>query len=263
MSSLSACIQGIGLLGPGFDSWPAGTRVLQSEAAYRPERTVLPQAQMLPAAERRRAGRVIRLALAVGQEAVSAADADAHTLVTVFSSSGGDGDNCNQICATLASADRQLSPTRFHNSVHNAASGYWGIAYGCQSPSTALCAHDASFGAGLLEALAQLAAGAERVLLLAYDLDYPPPLHAKRPITDAFGVGLVLAAPTAAAAPRLHLSLSAAPAQRLPDAQLEALRTQVPAARCLPLLQLLARRQPGRVLIDYLDRVSMALEVEL
>ena len=96
------------------------------------------------------------------------------------------------------SSERLISPTRFHNSVHNAAAGYWSIAYGCTEASTSLCAGDASFGAGLLEALAQLAAVAPAVLLLAYDADYPPPLHAKRPIADAFGVALLLTRPWAA-----------------------------------------------------------------
>ena len=40
-----------------------------------------------------------------------------------------------------------------------------------QRRSTALCAREASFGAGLIEALAQLACGADAVLLVAYDAD--------------------------------------------------------------------------------------------
>ena len=116
----------------------------------------------------------------------------------VFSFSGGDGDNCHEICAALASSERLISPTRFHNSVHNAAAGYWSIAYGCTRASTSLCADDASFGAGLLEALAQLACGAPAVLLVAYDVDYPPPLYAqaadtrrlwRRTAADAAGAG--------------------------------------------------------------------------
>jgi hypothetical protein len=264
MNQLSACIRGIGLLGPGFDNWSSGAAVLQGETPYQPARTLLPTPMMLPTAERRRAGRVIQLALAVGLEAVTHAGADAHTLVTVFSSSGGDGDNCNQICTTLASSERQLSPTRFHNSVHNAASGYWGIAYGCQAPSSALCAHDASFGAGLLEALAQLAAGSEAVLLLAYDADYPPPLYAKRPIPDAFGVALVLErVHSPATLAQLRLSLCEPVGLPMHDPQLESLRRAVPAARSLPLLQRLALRARGRVVLDYLDTVGLALEVEV
>ena len=75
--------------------------------------------------------------------------ADLAQLATVFSSTAGDCDNSHVILETLASADRALSPTRFANSVHNAAAGYWSIATGAKAESTVLCAFDASFGAGL------------------------------------------------------------------------------------------------------------------
>ncbi len=89
-------------------------------------------------------------------------------------------------------ASREMSPTRFSNSVHNAAAGYWSIATGAKRESNVLCAFDASFCAGLLEALAQVVVEGEPVLLVAYDTEYPEPLHAKRPVPDAFGAALVL-----------------------------------------------------------------------
>src|SRR5262249_59375137 len=108
---------------------------------------------------------------------------------------GGDGQNCHEICEVLASAARELSPTRFHNSVHNAPAGYWGIATGATAPANSLCAHDASFAAGLLEALCQVVVDHTPVLLIAYDASYPQPIHSVRPIPDAFGVALLLAPP--------------------------------------------------------------------
>ncbi len=263
MRTLSACIQGVGLLGPGLLDWSEACAVLSGELPYVAAPSVLPAPGILPPAERRRAGRIIRLALAIGTEAVARAAADARTLPTVFSSSGGDGDNCHEICMALATPERQISPTRFTNSVHNAAAGYWSIAQGCTEASTSLCAADASFGAGLLEALAQLAGGAAAVLLLAYDADYPPPLRAKQPIPDAFGTALLLTgADTAAALPRLALTLSHdAAALTMQNALLEALRRSIPAARSLPLLERLAQRRPGTVVLDYLDSAQLALEV--
>ena len=100
---------------------------------------------------------MVKLALAAGLEATRQAGADPAQLPAIFTSSGGDGQNCHEICQALASAERQLSPTRFHNSVHNAAAGYWSIATGATPASNALCAYDASFAAGLLEALTQVA----------------------------------------------------------------------------------------------------------
>ena len=266
-STLSACIQSYGLLGPGLADWSAARTVLSGEQPHVAARTVLPPPAVLPPAERRRAGRVIKLALAIGAEAVAAAAGspapDARALPTVFSSSGGDGDNCHEICSTLASRERLISPTRFHNSVHNAAAGYWSIAYGCTEGSTSLCAGDASFGAGLLEALAQLACGAAAVLLLAYDADYPPPLHAKRPIPDAFGTALLLTrAEETAALARLQIRLSDAAAATMQNPELESLRALIPAARSLPLLQRVAQRRGGTVVLDYLGDVRLAVELQ-
>jgi hypothetical protein len=262
MGTLTGCIQGIGVLGPGLADWPAARALLAGEQPYVAAPTVLPPPAVLPPAERRRAGRVIRLALAVGAEALGAA-ADARQLPTVFTSSGGDGDNCHELCVSLASGDRQISPTRFHNSVHNAAAGYWSIAYGCTRASTSLCAGDASFGAGLVEALSQLACGAPAVLLLAYDANYPQPLYAMRPIPDAFGVALLLVAPASAPdLPRLQVALSDAPAQHIEQAAFESMRASIPAARSLPLLERLAQRRAGTVILDYLDTARLAVEVQ-
>jgi hypothetical protein len=261
MSRLAAHIDGIGLLGPGFDGWEAAAAVLAGRAPYQPAATALPAPALLPAAERRRSGPMVRLAIAVGAEA--AAGCDLATLPTVFSASSGDGANCHEICQTLASSDRQISPTRFHNSVHNAASGYWSIAAGAMEKASVLCAHDASFGAGLLEAMAQVAADRTPVLLIVADTSYPEPLHAARPIPDAFSVALLLS-PQASkrTLARIALELVSEPATTLDDAALEALRAAIPAARSLPLLAALARREPARVALDYLDGTRIALAIE-
>jgi hypothetical protein len=261
---LTACIQGIGLLGPGLADWVSGARIIAGEEAYSPQPTALPAPEGLPAAERRRTGATVKLALGAAQQAVAAAGIDPGGLPAVFSSSGGDGLICHEICETLASADRQVSPTRFHNSVHNAAAGYWSLATGATAASTALCAYDGSFAAGLLEALALLAVDRVPVLLCAYETSYPPPLRAKRPLSDPFAVALVLApAPTAATRARLTArpGSSAEAAAAFPEPRLEALRTTMPAARCLPLLRLLARREAGEVVLDSTDGQRLAVEV--
>jgi hypothetical protein len=262
MSPLAASIEGIGVLGPGLPDWPGTARVLTGGAPWGPAPTVLPAPACLPSTERRRTGAVVRLALAVGLEAVGRAGVDPARLPTVFASSGADGENCHEMCEVLATPERQISPTRFHNSVHNAPAGYWGIATGATAAANSLCAHDASFGAGLLEALCQLAVEHTPVLLIAYDASYPEPMRSVRPIPDAFGVALLLAPRAdASSLARLELAWGEAPADRMSDSALESLRASIPAARSLPLLAQLARRVPGRVVIDYLDDACIALEV--
>ena len=264
MSALTAYIDGIAVLGPGLDGWPEAKAVLAGRAPYAAGATLLPAPLSLPAAERRRTGRVVKLAIAVGLEAAGRAGLEVGGLVTVFSSSACDGDNCHEICQTLATAERQLSPTRFHNSVHNAAAGYWSIATGAMAASTALCGYDASFAAGLLEALSQVVALQRPVLLIAADTAYPPPLSAKRPLLDAFGIALALSPSRGErSVARLAATLVDGAADRLEDAALEPLRQGAPAGRGLPLLALLARRQGGSVKIEYLHPLALCAEVDL
>lgn len=259
---LTATIEGIGLLGPGINNWPEGRRILAGDAAYTFRPTALPAAASLPPSERRRASRAIKLALAIGHEAIAAAKLDPATLATVFSSSAGDGYNCHEICQALASNDRQLSPTRFHNSVHNAPAGYWSIASGAMASSSVICAYDASFGAGLLEALAQVAADNTRCVLISYDTDYPEPLRAVRPVPDAFGVALVLAPrPSAQALAQIAVGFTGETSATMADEALERLRQSIPAARSLPLLRTLARGGAARVVVDYLEDMRLGLEV--
>jgi len=263
MTELVARIAGVGLLGPGLKDWPSARATLAGHTPFAPEPTIVPVAERLPPAERRRVGRIVRLALAVGMQATQGAGVDPATLVSVFTSSGGDGQNCHEICQALAQDDRQLSPTRFHNSVHNAAAGYWSIATGATAPSNALCAFDASFASGLLEAVTLVSLDSTPVLLVAYDAEYPPPLNQKRHIADAFGVAFVLAPPIddTSASARIRVAISDRPGGALSDPQLEHLRTSIPAARSLPLLVQLARQVPGRVGVDYLDGRSLEIEV--
>ncbi|HQT30275.1 MAG TPA: beta-ketoacyl synthase chain length factor [Thiobacillus sp.] len=265
---LLSYLDGIGLVGPGLDNWPAAHSILAGHAAYESRPLVVAAPAALPPAERRRTGLAIKVALAVAFDALAAAQLDARQLATVFTSSGADNDNCDAICKTLASDDRSISPTRFHNSVHNAPGGYWGIASGAMTPATVLCAHDASFGAGLLEAMTQLAVdgspGSERggTLLVAYDMPYPEPLHAKRPLPAAFGIALALMpARSAQSLARIELELSDAAPDTLSDPALETLRRSIPAARGLPLLQAVARGDACRVVLDYLAPLSLLVQV--
>jgi hypothetical protein len=259
---LTAWIEGIGFLAPGLPDWPSARAVLRGEAALTAAPSILPAPALLPPAERRRASRVVKLTLAVGLEAAAHAKADVSTLATVFAASGADGHNCHAICEQLATDDRQISPTRFHNSVHNAAAGYWGIATAAMAPCQVICAYDGSFGAGLLDALGQVVRDRQPTLLIAYDSEYPEPLHATRPLPDVAGVSLLLS-PTHSEHSLACVTVTAsnAPANPLADANLEALRTTIPALRALPLLLKLATGEGGRVCVDYLPPMQLAVDI--
>lgn len=257
-------IDGIGFIAPGLPDWPSAREVLAGRQTWISAPSVLPAPLLLPPAERRRASRVIRVALALGQEAVTHAGADAAGLATVFAASGADGHNCHALCEQLATDDRQISPTRFHNSVHNAAAGYWGIATHSMAPCQVICAGDGSFGAGLLDAVSQVVVDRRPVLLVVYDSEYPEPLHAKRPIPDTAGVALVLS-PKASDQSLARLSLRSLNGQQvgpLSESGLESLHRQLPSLRALPLLQALACGRSGSAPIDYLPGLPLDLDLQ-
>jgi hypothetical protein len=255
-------VDGIGLLGPGLPGWAASRAVLAGDAPYVAADMPKPVTDLLPPAERRRCGETARLALAIGTEALAASGAAAADVASVFTSSSGNGEVVHQICESLAAPERDVSPTRFHNSVHNAPAGYWSIATGARGPSTSLCAHESSFTAGLLEAAVQAHCEALRVLLVAYDMPHPFPLSVVAPVSAPFGVALLLAPQRSdASLARLAIRLADAAADTvMPDAALEALRRGNSAARALPLLAAAARGERVQLAFAHLGR-SLAVEV--
>jgi hypothetical protein len=119
------------------------------------------------------------------------------TIPSVFASTYGDLPINHYMCSTLASTPLLVSPTRFHNSVHNAVSGYWTIGTGSMRASTALAAGANTFASGLLEAVVQALANDTPVLLVAYDVGATGPMLEVAPSTGAFGAAVVVAPPQA------------------------------------------------------------------
>ena len=183
----------------------------------------------------------------------------------MFASSGGDSEILDKICVALTQPDRPVSPTHFHQSVHNTPAGYWSIATGCMQPSLSLAAYDGSFAAGLREAAALAWADQARVLLVVYDLPMPFPLAERRQIVAPFAAALLLnpvATVDRLALLRLASDASGQPADRLDDAGLERLRAGNPAARGLPLLCAMAQGVARRVILSASARETLRVEVE-
>jgi Beta-ketoacyl synthase, N-terminal domain len=265
MSALQVRVAGIGLYAPGLPDWPQGARVLRGEAPHDATPPPRPAPPLLPAAERRRAPETVLYAAQVAAEACAQAGLQPDALPCVFSSVQGDLAITDYMCATLATAPQELSPTRFHNSVHNAAAGYWSIATGCRAPATALSAFIHSFGAGLLEAAVQVQDSQSPVLLISYDTAAVGPLRSAVPFDSAFATALLLAPDGAGA----QLTLSAAAPQAMPavqtggaaDGWMAGLRAANASAAALDLLHALANHEPVETLIsagpDFLLRVQV------
>ena len=255
-------IEAVGLAAPGLPSWQQGRIVLRGEQPY--ENTPLPPhtPALLPANERRRATPAIRLAFQAAEDAMQGTSIPAANLATVFASSDADLGIIHRISLALTASQRFISPTDFHNSVHNAAAGYWSIAVGSRAASTTISAHDGSFAAGLLEASLLVQVDACDALLVAFDLPAPDPLNAKRPIAHPVAVALVLTQQaTANSLAALSCETTTETGTPLADTALEALRTGNPAARALPLLQRLAARDFGRVILPNANGRNLAVEL--
>lgn len=226
---------------PGWDIARAAFRGDDGAGVDPPARRPAPE--LLPLAERRRAPDTVALALEVAMHAVAQSGRRPESLLSVFASAHGDLAVIDAVCSTLASAPTLLSPTKFHNSVHNAASGYWGIATGCRQPSTAVSAFDCSFAAGLLEALTQCVADDQPVLLVGCDIAAVGPLASTNDSRGLLAVALVIAprrsAQTLAA---LEGSLASGPSAPIALRSRAALALAGNAMRdALPLFEALAR----------------------
>lgn len=241
-------IESLGIAAPGLAGWAQARAVLRGEQAYVPQELETYQPNLLPANERRRATPAVRLAFRVAEEAVAMSAIPAQDLAGVFATAEADTSILHRICTALAEDTRAVSPTDFHNSVHNAAAGYWSIAANAKLPSVTLAANDATFIAGLIEACGLVHGDGYKVLLAAYDLRPPEPLFDARPLACNAGVALVLSAQRSERSlAQLEIVESDGAETTLADEALEALRVGNPACRTLPLLRLLALEQAGEV----------------
>lgn len=248
-------VAGIGVLGPGFQGWVKSAPILQGQMPYIAEPLVLDAPGILSSRERRRSGPAIRLALNVAQEAVGQSGIPMLDLAAVFGTSIGNGLEIHQILESLATREMLVSPTLFHNSVHNSAVGYWCISTGCHQPSTSIAGHDFTFPATVLKGVAQAVTEIRPVLLTVYDTPFPEPLDGKRHLSASFAIALVL---TPRPGPESKFAMSVSwhhgarddyTSPRLPGVY--DLFLGNPAARSLPLLEAMAHEKPARVRLRY------------
>jgi hypothetical protein len=258
-------IVGVGLLSAGLEGWAMGREVLAGLRPFCVEAVPDPGAALLPANERRRSSAGVRWALHVAEEAIVQSRLDPRDVATVFASSGGEMDVLDQLCRALTATERIISPTLFHQSVHNTAAGYWGIATSCQQSSTALSCYDDSCAAGLLEAATYATMEGRPVLFVSYDLPAPDPLSRARPIQAAFAAALVMTASRTDDCPSATVSLASAECgevTEMSDIHLERLRMDNPSGRLLPTLRALAGAGPRTIRMDLLGDHRLVLEIE-
>lgn len=253
-------IEGIGVWSPQWSDWPSAAAALRDDVESATNSNVRPAPSLLPPTERRRAPEAVLIAVEAAQQACAMAQREPRELAHVFASAYGDVSVNDYLCATLARAPHEVSPTRFHNSVHNAPAGYWAIATGCMCSSTAVSAGTATFGAALLEAV--LLAQNEAALLVAYDVAAVGPLQDVVACRSSFAAAFVLAPASASADARLRLRARDGVARLAQDASLlHANNCHNPAARSLPLLATLARREAKTLFAGAGPQLTLEMEI--
>lgn len=185
-------IDGIAFWSPTLPGWDVARAALRGEAAAVQPAVAKPAPALLAANERRRAPDAVLLALEVASQALAASGHPASAVASVFASTHGDLAVTDALCKTLAADPLLLSPTRFHHSVHNAASGYWAIGSGSAAASTALASFNETFATGLLEACVQCTADAQAVLLVACDTEATGALRSVNRSRGLLAVALLL-----------------------------------------------------------------------
>jgi hypothetical protein len=267
MTSLHAAIAGLGFWAPTLPSWPVARDVLLGIVAAPAVPAARAGARLLAPTERRRASDTIAIALEVAAGACEMAKMDPCGLPSVFASTHGDLPINDYMCSTLAATPTLCSPTKFHNSVHNAASGYWTIGTGCVKQSTALTAWMNTFANGLLEALVQATADDTPVLFVAYDVATRGPLAAILPSSGLLAAALILDPHTNARDPRPRLTC------RIESGALTGGPAPVPAPwadilpdnamrQCLPLFAALAGGEDASILLALSTGCRLALAVK-
>jgi len=259
---MNVYVNGVSVLGPGLIDPKQTMAIMRGEAHWQYEALPLLKPAMLPANERRRTTALIKLALQATQGLLRDYD-DLNSVATVFASSDGDLEIVDKLCRALAAEEKIVSPTVFHNSVHNAPAGYWSIAASLRCGSTSISAGDASFMVGLMEAITRVMTEQCVVLYVAYDIPAPVPLHAKRPSDHPLAIALrlgVQAEPGVLGTLRLHGEADKS-WTRCRNVSLEPLREGVPSGDGLPLVEALCRRARMEVDLPYLSGKYYAVTV--
>lgn len=260
-------LEGFALWASRMPGWQIAKRIIRGEGEPNETKAPRPSTTLLPPTERRRIPDTVAIALEVAARACEAAERDPSRLPSVFASSHGDTPISDYMCATLAATPALLSPTKFHNSVHNAAAGYWTIAVRSRAPYTAVSAYEHTFAAGLMEAAMQAACERVPVLLVAYDIEAVGPLAEMSRCSGMLGVGMVVS-PTRPQKSVPALRLRTRMLETEECAGLTPARTRAfdlvagnTLAACFPFVELLATEAPGAVTLALSKRCVLDVEV--
>jgi beta-ketoacyl synthase-like protein len=264
MSALPpVAIEGVAFWHTRLPGWTIARAVICGEQDAPATPAARPTPSLLAPTERRRAPDTVALALEVAARACEAADRSPAQLRSVFASTYGDLGISDYMCATLAGTPTLISPTKFHNSVHNAAAGYWSIGTASHAAYTAISAYRYTFASAVLEAATQVVCYGQPVVCVAFDVESKGPLGTVAPSSGLLGVALVLAPPRGESRRTLALRVEQGNAAdiTLPRSGAAGLVAQNALAPCLPFFEALAHSTAASVVLALSEHCLLHAQV--
>lgn len=267
-STLRCSIKAVGGWGQNYTNWEELIELLTTGSTLENTATS-PKPEIIPANERRRAPLPVKLAVESSWQATQSAGLDPKDLNCVFVSGLGDTQLTDYMCKVLATENMQLSPTKFHNSVHNAAAGYWTISTGCMKAANSVAGFNDSVSLALLEAITQCTQENIPVLITFYDAPSSEILKPLLKNEQSFSASLIIEpvlAPNPSNSNNTVLELEVLsqpttwPILNL-EASLEKNYQQNPVARILAVLKVLAANTSESVLLPLSTETSLQLTI--
>jgi hypothetical protein len=232
-------LRGVGLWTTGFpnpEAWCRGEADPDLKAA---------DAALLEGPLRRRASPLTRISVDVFEQATRAAGVDPATIPTIWATAHGEHGTAIKLLKMMLRGEGKVSPTHFHNSVHNTPSAYASIAAGNGSASTTLTGGPELVSSAILEAFCHLDAGTPEIVVVLGD----EPLHApfeRGDMQEPLGIAFVFAsAPDGAA-----FKLSNLRREALPSIKLHERLGGLYVTAGLPLLEHIVSRRPGTIPLE-------------
>lgn len=250
-------LHGMGLWIPGFPDPEAWCRGEPNSDASRPP------AKLLQGALRRRASLLTRMSVEVFDQATSQSRVDAAAIPSIWATAHGEHDTAIKLLKMMRRGEGKLSPTHFHNSVHNTPSGYASIALGNGMASTTLTGGPELVASSLLEAFCLLDAGTPKVVVVLADEPLKIPFE-RQDMQVPLALSFCISSEPESASVRLTgLRREALPAQK-PHERLGGFFVSAG----LLLLERAVARQPGTIALEIVpdgqDReLTWCLDLEL
>ena len=233
-------VRGLGLWTPGHASPEAWCREDPDPAVE------VPPGGLLAGSLRRRATPLTRMALAAFDQAITRSGCDPATAISVWANAHGEHSTAVRLLAMMQRGEGKVSPTHFHNSVHNTASGYASIAAGNSSPSTTLTGGGELVVASFLEAVCHLEASARDVVVVLSDEALCPPFDREDART-----ALALAFCLSTASQGAQALLSELRRDAIAPLKLDPRFGRLHVSAALPLLERIVVGRPGTVALEF------------